>query len=175
MHAEPIGVVRSPYLERFGTPRQGTVTVGVLGDGPQEARIELFPDRVPAEALKDLEGFGYVWIIAWLDRNQGWRPTVVPNRGPRVRRGVFATRSPHRPNNIGLTASQVVRVEGHTLVVRGVDLLDGTPVLDLKPYVPYADAFPSAAAGWLDELGEPGNSPDRPTVARGKRKRDSTA
>ena len=76
-----------------------------------------------------------------------------PPRGARVRRGLFATRSPDRPNPIGLSAVQLVRVDGLRLHVRGVDLLDGTPILDIKPYVPYADAFPDARAGWIDELG----------------------
>lgn len=163
IQCQPIGVVRSPYLERFGTPRQATVTEG----RPEEAiaRIELFPEVVPAEALRDLEGFERVWVIAWFHLNQGWRPTVIPTRGPRVRRGLFATRSPHRPNQLGLSACRILRIEGHTVHLQGIDLLDGTPVLDLKPYVPYADAFPEARAGWLDALGEPGNSPDRPTRA----------
>ena len=75
-----------------------------------------------------------------------------PPRGPRVKRGVFATRSPHRPNAIGLSAVELVAVEGRSLRLGGTDFLDGTPVLDLKPYVPYADAFPEAKAGWIDEV-----------------------
>jgi tRNA-Thr(GGU) m(6)t(6)A37 methyltransferase TsaA len=77
---------------------------------------------------------------------------VQPPRGPKGKRGVLATRSPHRPNAIGLSAVELVAVEGRTLHLRGVDLLDGTPVLDVKPYVPYADAFPGARAGWIDAV-----------------------
>jgi tRNA-Thr(GGU) m(6)t(6)A37 methyltransferase TsaA len=162
----PIGVVRSPYTERHGTPRQPTVTAGVRGEGPASGRLVLFPDVVPAEALKDLDGFDRVWVIAWLHLNEAWRPTVVPPRGPRVRRGVLATRAPHRPNHLSLSALELVAVEGHEVVVRGLDLLDGTPILDIKPYVPYADAFPDAAAGWVDALGEPADAPDRPSRPR---------
>ncbi|MCB9663328.1 MAG: tRNA (N6-threonylcarbamoyladenosine(37)-N6)-methyltransferase TrmO [Alphaproteobacteria bacterium] len=165
----PIGVVRSPYKERYGTPRQATVTTGVLGETAQQATIELFRDRVPVEAVRDLDGFGHIWVIAFLHLNQRWRPTVVPTRGPKVRRGVLATRAPHRPNQLGLSAVRLVGVEGHVLKVEGIDLLDGTPVLDIKPYVPYADAFPDTPAGWVDALeGEP-DGPDRPTRPRGRR------
>lgn len=169
---EPIGVVRSPYLERYGTPRQPTVTEGSLFGEAQIGRIELDPARIPAEALRGLEGFGYVWVIVWLDRNQGWRPLITPPRGPRTKQGVFATRSPHRPNAIGLSALKVVGIEGHTVTVLGLDLLDGTPVLDIKPYVPYADAFPDAAAGWLDTLQGPIDGPDRPTKPPGRKRAD---
>jgi tRNA-Thr(GGU) m(6)t(6)A37 methyltransferase TsaA len=162
----PIGVVRSPYRQRYGTPRQATVTQGTLGDAEQDARIELDESVVPAAALGGLEGFGRLWVVSWFHLNQGWNPTVVPPRGPKVRRGVLATRAPHRPNQLGLSAVRVVRVEGHVVHVRGIDLLDGTPVLDLKPYVPYADAFPDAAAGWLDTLDQPMDAPDRPTRGR---------
>ena len=84
-------------------------------------------------------------------RSQGWTAQVKPPRGG-GKRGVLATRSPHRPNAIGLSSVELVAVEADGLRVRGVDLLDGTPVLDIKPYVPYADAFPAAAAGWIDAL-----------------------
>lgn len=158
----PIGAVRSPYRERHGTPRQATVSAKTTGDEPQPATIELFEDVVPAAALDDIEGFERIWVVSWLHLNEHWRPQVVPPRGPRVKRGVLATRAPHRPNQLGLSAVQLVGRRGHILDVVGIDLLDRTPVLDLKPYVPYADAFPDARAGWVDELGEPGDGPDRP-------------
>lgn len=157
---QPIGIVRSPYRERHGTPRQPVVTAGVPG-GAAEGIIELFEGVVPARALQGLEGFDYVWVIAHLHLNKNWNPTVVPPRGPRVRRGVLSTRAPHRPNQIGLSALRLVSVEGHRLHVQGIDLLDETPVLDIKPYVPYADAFPDARSGWLDTLTEPMDAPDR--------------
>lgn len=158
---QPIGVVRSPYRERHGTPRQATVVRGTKGEAPQQGRLELFEDVVPARALGTIEEFDYVWVIAWLHLNKHWNPTVVPPRGPRVRRGVLATRAPHRPNQLGLSALRIVRREGHVLVVEGLDLLDGTPILDIKPYVVYADAFPEARSGWVDQLDEAPDAPDR--------------
>ncbi len=154
---EVIGHVRSPYKERFGTPRQPPVTEQTLEDRALEASIELLPGRNFEQALKDLEGFEYIWVLSWLHLNKGWNPQVVPPRGPEVKRGLFATRAPHRPNPIGLSALRLTGIEGRTLRVRGIDLLDGTPVLDIKPYIPYSDAFPKAKAGWLEGL-----KPDEP-------------
>ncbi len=147
----PIGVVRSPYKERFGTPQQARTTGG---DPRREATIEIFPRALPPEALRDLDGFDRIWVLAHLHLNQGFNAMVKPPRGPRVKRGLLATRAPHRPNPIGLSATELVRVEGCTIHVLGLDLLDGTPVLDVKPYVAYADAFPDASAGWVDEIDE---------------------
>jgi tRNA-Thr(GGU) m(6)t(6)A37 methyltransferase TsaA len=148
----PIGVVRSPYTERHGTPRQSQLSATPEAYEPAIARIELFPDRIPAEALKDLDGFEYVWVIAWLHLNKHWNPTVIPPRGPKVRRGTLATRAPHRPNPIGLSASRILKVEDRVIHIAGTDLLDQTPVLDIKPYVPYCDAFPHARGGYVDEV-----------------------
>merc|ERR1719383_1506062 len=110
---------------------------------------------MPAAALQDLEGFEYMWVVSYLHLNQGWAAQVTPPRGPRKKRGLFATRAPHRPNHLGLSACKLVAVDSiqGTIAVRGLDLLDGTPVLDVKPYVPYCDSFPKARAGWLDEIG----------------------
>lgn len=147
----PIGRVHSPYVERFGTPRQATVLPGRGHSSDAEAVIELFADRVPLASLKDLEGFERLWVIAHLHLNSDQHPVQVrPPRQPE-KRGLMATRAPHRPNNLGLSAVRLLRVEGHRLHVHGIDLLDGTPVLDVKPYVPYCDAFPEASAGWVDE------------------------
>lgn len=144
---QPIGWVRSPYQRRFGTPQQASAV-----DSDSEATLELDPARVPESAVRDLAGVERLWVLSYLDRSGTWGALVRPPRGPRVRRSLFATRSPDRPNPIGLSAVQLVRVEGLVLHVRGVDLLDGTPILDLKPYVPYADAFPESRAGWIDEI-----------------------
>lgn len=154
-----IGYVHSPYKERFGTPRQPPVTEQTLDDRAQDASIELVAGRNFEQALKDLEGFEYIWVLAWLHLNEGWNPQVIPPRGPKVKRGLFATRAPHRPNPIGLSALKLTGIEGRTLKVRGIDLLDGTPVLDIKPYIPYSDAFPKARAGWLEGL--KADEPDR--------------
>jgi tRNA-Thr(GGU) m(6)t(6)A37 methyltransferase TsaA len=143
----PIGFIRSPHRQRIDAPHQPNVgTPATAG-----ATLELDPG-LPEETLRDLDGFAFVWLIFALHKSEGWAPTVHPPRGPRVKRGVFATRSPHRPNAIGLSAVELRGVEGRSLRLGPTDLLDGTPVLDIKPYVPYADAFPLAKAGWIDEV-----------------------
>ncbi|MBI2375592.1 MAG: tRNA (N6-threonylcarbamoyladenosine(37)-N6)-methyltransferase TrmO [Deltaproteobacteria bacterium] len=150
----PIGWVRSPYHRRFGTPQQAAAAdseADAPSTGSGQAWLEL-DDSIPEEALRDLEGIERIWIVSWLDRGGTWAATVRPPRGDRARRGVFATRSPDRPNPIGLSAVRLLAVEGRHLRVEGIDLLDGTPILDLKPYVPYADAFPDSRAGWIDEI-----------------------
>jgi tRNA-Thr(GGU) m(6)t(6)A37 methyltransferase TsaA len=138
----PIAFVRSPFVEKAEAPRQAACARGVVGS------VEVLPAY--RDALEDLEGFDRVWLLFWFDRAEGWRPKVLPPRSER-RRGVFATRSPHRPNPIGMSAVQLVRVEDLVLHVRELDLIDGTPVLDIKPYIPYADAFPDARSGWLEQ------------------------
>lgn len=140
-------MVRSPYVQRHGTPRQpGMESAKELG---LDSAIHLLPDRVAPEALKDLASFSHVWVISWFHLNgPRRRPLVRPPRGGE-KRGVFATRAPHRPVPVGLSAVEILDVQGHVLSVRGLDLLDGTPVLDLKPYIPDYDAFPDASRGWL--------------------------
>ncbi len=143
----PIGVVRSPFTERAEAPRQSSVARGV------EGRIELEPGHGFEDALAGLEAWDYAWVLFVFHQNveqgRGWKPKVQPPRAD-AKVGVFATRSPHRPNPIGLSAVKIVGVEGLVVQVRELDLLDGTPVLDLKPYVPYADAHPDARSGWLE-------------------------
>uniref|UniRef100_A0A0G4I915 TsaA-like domain-containing protein n=1 Tax=Chromera velia CCMP2878 TaxID=1169474 RepID=A0A0G4I915_9ALVE len=153
----PVAVVRSPYKERFGTPRQPPVTEGTLGGCAQNGTIQFLPHVHPELSLQDLEGFEYVWVISVLHLNQGWRPKVkVYPRGLSTRFGVFSTRAPHRPNPIGLSAVRVTEVnpKNGTVGICGHDFLDGTPVLDVKPYVPYCDAFPEARSGWLERYDE---------------------
>ena len=145
VRARVIGVVRSRFTERHGTPRQPG-----FGD-PAPARIELFARTVHPDAVADLDSFDHVWLVTWLHLNGARRrPTVRPPRGG-PRRGVLATRAPHRPNPIGLSAVRLLEVRGLVLHVQGVDLIDGTPVLDVKPYVPDFDALPRASRGWLGE------------------------
>jgi tRNA-Thr(GGU) m(6)t(6)A37 methyltransferase TsaA len=145
----PIGVVRSPFVEKVQAPRQATAAPA---DGI-EGTIELLPEH--EHALADLAGFERIWVVFWFHLapprggSANAKAKVLPPRSD-VKRGVFATRSPHRPNPIGLSAVRLVGVEGRRVTVRDLDLLDGTPVLDLKPYLPYADAFPEASAGWLE-------------------------
>ncbi len=130
-----IGVVRSPYKERFGTPRQPNVTQHTLGNEAQSATIELYPDKQFDLALRGLADFEYCWCITFFHLNEGWNPLVRPPRGPRKKQGVFATRSPHHPNPIGLSCLRITGVDETRRIVRvrGVDLLDGTAVLDIKP------------------------------------------
>jgi len=168
----PIGILRSPYTRRIDAPHQSTVTAGTESGELALATLEL-QDWLDEKAVQDLAGFERLWLIYAFHRSEGWRSCVKPPRGG-PRRGVLATRSPHRPNAIGLSAVELARVEGRTLHLRGVDLLDGTPVLDIKPYVPYADAFPEARAGWIDDLdarvgrhSAPG--PRRPRQQKGER------
>ncbi|NET30553.1 MAG: tRNA (N6-threonylcarbamoyladenosine(37)-N6)-methyltransferase TrmO [Cyanothece sp. SIO1E1] len=148
----PIGVVHSPYTERHGTPRQSEIHAAPEDYQPAIAQIELFPDVVPPIALKDMEGFERIWVITWLHLNKHWNPTVIPPRGPRVHRGTLATRAPHRPNPIGLSATKLLKIEGLILHIEGIDLLNQTPVLDLKPYVTYCDAFPNTQCGYVAEI-----------------------
>jgi tRNA (adenine37-N6)-methyltransferase len=141
---QPIGIVRTPFTDKVSAPRQPYAGEGV------EGRVELAPGHGFEHALEDLEGWDRLWILFLFDRNEGWRPKVLPPRSTQ-RRGVFSTRAPHRPNPIGMSVVRLVRVEGLVVHVRDLDILDGTPVLDLKPYAPMADAFPDARTGWLEE------------------------
>lgn len=146
----PIGLLRSPYSRRIDAPHQSTVVASTETGTLALATLELH-DWLDEKVIQDLSGFERLWLIFAFHLSVGWNSRVKPPRGG-PKRGVLATRSPHRPNSIGLSAVNLERVEGRTLHLRGVDLLDGTPVLDIKPYVPYADAFPDSKAGWIDEL-----------------------
>jgi tRNA-Thr(GGU) m(6)t(6)A37 methyltransferase TsaA len=158
----PIGVVRTPFRDRVSTPRQPYAARQARGT------IELFPGHDFEHALTDLDGWDRLWVIFCFHLNAPgvWRPKVLPPRSAGKRRGVFSTRSPHRPNPLGLSVVRLEEVRGLVLHVRDVDMIDGSPVLDLKPYVPYADAFVGARTGWLSPLvaAEPVTSPPtRPT------------
>jgi len=143
---EPIAVYRCRQTYRYEAPRQGVFAGGNAGV------IEFSPNRNFEEALRDLEGFDRIWVIFEFHLNATWRPKVRPPVAPPGRRiGVFATRSPHRPNRIGLSCVELEAVDGLRLRVRGGDLLDRTPVFDVKPYIPRADAFPDARTGWLED------------------------
>jgi tRNA-Thr(GGU) m(6)t(6)A37 methyltransferase TsaA len=127
--------------------------------------LEMIPGDKYQKALKDLAGFDRIWLIWWFHRNKDWRPEVLPPRGPSKRRGVFATRSPHRPNPLGITPVQLIAVKKGHLVLGPCDLVDGTPVFDIKPYIPAYDAFPSAKAGWIAEVDAALAAPPAYTVA----------
>lgn len=145
-----IAFVRSPYARRIDAPHQATVVEGTETRAAAEALIEFVAD-FPAAAWRDLAGFERIWLVFAFHRSEGWKAEVRPPRGG-GKRSVLATRSPHRPNAIGLSAVELLEAAEGRLRVRGLDLLDGTPILDIKPYVPYADAFPAARAGWIDAI-----------------------
>jgi tRNA-Thr(GGU) m(6)t(6)A37 methyltransferase TsaA len=146
---EPIGFLRSPHATKVQAARQPSVAAGA------QAQIELLPGRNFEHALEDLASWELIWVIFWFHRNPGWRPKVLPPRSTTGRKGVFATRSPHRPNPIGMSVVRLEAVEGLVLHIRDADMLDGTPVLDLKPYVAYTDAHPEAGNGWLLQDAQP--------------------
>ena len=144
---EPIGTFHTDSKYPFEARRQASVdTANSLGE------IRLLGNKDFEQALEDLEGFERIWIVYQFHHNSEWKPKVMPPRGARIKRGVFATRAPYRPNPIGLSCVRLVKIEGLTVIVEGHDLLDGTPVLDIKPYLPYADAFPEARVGWLENV-----------------------
>lgn len=147
LRVRPIGLIRTEATSRIEAPRQPGAGSELGG------RIELYPGQNFEHALQDLDGWDYIWVVFWFHRNNTWRPKVLPPRSTTGRKGVFATRAPYRPNPIGLSALRLERIDGLILHVRGVDMLDGTPVLDIKPYVPYTDAHPAARSGWLEESG----------------------
>lgn len=146
----PIARIHTEFSEKFGIPRQSGLVEEL------SARIVLEPAYRVREALRGIEGFSHLWLLWQFTESRGWSPTVRPPRlGGNQRVGVFATRSPFRPNPIGLSCVKLDRVDwdapnGPVLVVRGADLLDGTPLFDIKPYVPLADCRPEAVGGFSD-------------------------
>jgi tRNA-Thr(GGU) m(6)t(6)A37 methyltransferase TsaA len=148
----PIGYMRTTFATKVEAPRQPAASSNAPGV------IELLPGCNLEHAIEDLATWERIWVIFWFDRNEGWRPKVLPPRSTDGRKGVLSTRSPHRPNPLGLSVLRLERVEGLNIHVLDVDLLDGTPVLDIKPYVPYTDAFPESGSGWLQPPADPRES-----------------
>jgi tRNA-Thr(GGU) m(6)t(6)A37 methyltransferase TsaA len=144
---QPIGVVHSPYKERFATPRQPAYAVE-----DKTASIVLNKGVNLDLAMQDLETFSHIWIIYWMHLNKGWNPLVKPPRDKDNKHGVLSTRAPHRPNSIGLSVVPLLSIKGCTLNIGNHDMLDGTPVLDIKPYIKEADMVETANNGWLDNL-----------------------
>ncbi len=151
MELQIIAHIESDFPEKFGIPRQS-------GLAPTRARVVFLPQFRQEEAFRGLTGFSHIWLL-WLfseNRKTGWQATVRPPRlGGNARLGVFATRSPYRPNPIGLSCVRLLSVlqteRGVELEVGGADLMDGTPIVDVKPYLPYADSHPEAAGGFAEE------------------------
>ena len=152
VNIQVIARMRSDFATKFGIPRQSGLV--------EELRSTIIfePEYRNADALRGIEGFSHLWLIWQFSEavRSGWSPTVRPPRlGGNTRMGVFATRSPFRPNNLGLSCVKLLAVEetaehGTVLHVGGADLMDGTPIFDIKPYVPYADSHPEAAGGFTD-------------------------
>jgi len=150
MDFTPIAHIRSDFPEKFGIPRQSGLVEELT------ATVVFAPEYRDMSALRGLEGFSHIWLIWEFSkaRREGWSPTVRPPRlGGNQRLGVFATRSPFRPNPIGLSCVRLTEVRqdaklGPVLLVAGADLMDGTPIYDIKPYLPYADCKPEAAGGF---------------------------
>ena len=142
-----IARIRSDFKTKFGVPRQSGLVEAL------RARIVFEPEYRNADALRGIEGFSHLWLIWQFSEavRDSWSPTVRPPRlGGNARMGVFATRSPFRPNALGLSCVELAGVENGELIVRGADLLDGTPIFDIKPYLPYVDAYPDARGGFTD-------------------------
>ena len=156
MEMHPIAHMRSDFPTKFGIPRQSGLV--------EELRsvIVFEPEYRSEDALRGIEDFSHLWLIWQFSQavREGWSPTVRPPRlGGNTRMGVFATRSPFRPNNLGLSCVRLLEVKhtqqyGTVLIVGGADLLDGTPIFDIKPYIPYSDSRPEAAGGFTDRVGD---------------------
>lgn len=156
MDINPIAYIRTEFPEKFGIPRQSGLADNL------RARIIFEPEYRNQDAVRGLEGFSHIWLI-WefsANRRSCWQPTVRPPRlGGNEHMGVFATRSPFRPNPLGLSCVKLERIdmddrEGPVIHVRGADMMDGTPIYDIKPYIKYADSRPHAVCGYVDTLPE---------------------
>ena len=143
---KPIGYFHARQERKFEAPRQPPLD-SVQSDG----EVRLLPGMNLEQALIELEGFSRLWLIFLFHKNEKWKPMVTP---PRLERkvGVFATRSPHRPSGIGLSCVELVKIKGLSIFIRAHDLLNETPILDIKPYLPYSDSFPNSKAGWTDTV-----------------------
>lgn len=147
---EPVAIARTPYPVKFGVPRQPGLVDAL------EATVELVDPYRDPDALRGLEGFDCIWLIWGFSHNrrEGWTPTVRPPRlGGTERMGVFATRSSFRPNGLGLSCVRLMGVEVSAMRLRvvGIDVVDGTPIYDIKPYLPFCDSHPQATTGWVEE------------------------
>ncbi|HHF52813.1 MAG TPA: tRNA (N6-threonylcarbamoyladenosine(37)-N6)-methyltransferase TrmO [candidate division WOR-3 bacterium] len=137
----PIGIIHTPFREPKGTPIQPAAARGVCGT------VEIFPEYI--EGLKDLEGFSHIILIYHFHLSKGVLLKVKPFMDNELR-GVFATRAPSRPNPIGISVVRLIQIKGNVLHVKDVDIVDGTPLLDIKPYVPEFDVKECKRIGWLD-------------------------
>ena len=144
----PVAFLRTPFAEKFGVPRQGGLVPAA------EGTVEFLPAFAALEFTRGLEAFSHVWLVTGFHENPPWTGSAVvrpPRLGGNERVGVFASRSPNRPNGLGLTLVRLRSVEPGALRVAGVDAVDGTPVYDVKPYLPWCEAVPDARADWRSE------------------------
>lgn len=158
MNIQPIATIHTEFPEKFGIPRQSGLAANL------QARIVFEPMFRNPDALRGLEEFSHIWLIWEFSANrraaEQWQPTVRPPRlGGNEHMGVFATRSPFRPNPLGLSCVEIDHIEhdsdeGPVIYVKGADLMDGTPIYDIKPYIKYADSRPHAVCGYVDRLSE---------------------
>jgi tRNA-Thr(GGU) m(6)t(6)A37 methyltransferase TsaA len=151
MTLTPIGIIHSPHKQATGTPIQAALATGVRGT------VEVLPEY--AAGLRDLEGFERIWLVYWFDRAKAAELVVTPYLDT-TPRGLFATRAPCRPNPIGLSAVRLEGIVGNILQVEGLDILDNTPLLDIKPYLPAFDAFGAKRIGWCAEVRSSGTVAD---------------
>ena len=143
---EPIGYLKCERSYHEEQPRQGNLSAS-------QGYIELILGHNYEQGLKDLDGFSHIWLIYEFHQNKTWRPLANPPRTDgKGRKGVFATRSPYRPNQIGLSCVKLISIEKNKIFIADSDLLNNTPILDIKPYIPYADSHPDARGGFTDEL-----------------------
>ena len=154
MEIRPVAIYHGELPSKFGIPRQSGLVPSLRG------RIVFEPEFRNREALRGLDGFDRIWLVWEFSANRPakgeWQPTVRPPRlGGNTAMGVWATRSPFRPNPLGLSCVELEAIDGMELVVRGADLMDGTPIYDIKPYVAYADSFPDARSGFAATAPEP--------------------
>jgi tRNA-Thr(GGU) m(6)t(6)A37 methyltransferase TsaA len=144
----PIGYLKSCYPDKFGVPRQSGLVKKTFSELPLRADLQ------PELALQGLEGFSHVWLqfVFHLNKSARYHAKVHPPRLEGETIGLFATRSPHRPNPIGLSLVELVEIKNGTLILAGADLVDGTPILDVKPYLPHVEGLSQARAGWVGEV-----------------------
>lgn len=137
---QPIGIIHSPYLTTSETPRQGN---------DEQFTIEIYPEY--EQGLQDIEGFSHVYLLYWLHLSKGYNLMVQPPLDT-GKHGLFSTRSPHRPNPIGLSVVKILKHDKNKLYVTGLDVIEGTPVIDIKPYIKSLDCYPDSHSGWAENL-----------------------
>lgn len=146
MELKVIAYARNGHTDKFGIPRQSR------DESPIMTRIVFEPEYAMPETLRGIEGYSHLWLVWGFSEADSWSPTVRPPRlGGNKRMGVFATRSPFRPNPIGLSSVKLIRVGNGELLVSGADVLDGTPIYDIKPYLSFSDSHPDARNGFAEE------------------------